>query len=86
MSTNILTAGDLLEVSDLLVRVHCLTGSQVVVHEAFLHPRIEVTSKAGWGQLTGFLTRVQILEFAKHLGTSGDVESRMDGDDLAYIV
>ena len=80
----ILTAGDLLEVSDLLVSTHSLTGSQVVVHEAFLHPGIVITSKAGWGQLTSFLARVQILELAKHLGTSRDEESRMGGEDFAW--
>ena len=69
--------------SDLIVSPHRLTGSQVVVHEAFLQPGVVITSKAGWGQFTSFLTSVQILELAKHLGTSRDVEPRKGGNNLA---
>jgi len=53
---------------------------------AFLHPWVEIGSETGWGQLTGFLARFEISEFAEHLGTVRDVETAVSGEDGSVLL
>ena len=78
----LLTAGHLLEMSDLLVSPHGLASSEVGVHVTLVEPGVEISRETGWSELTGFLAGLEILELSENSSTTGNVESLVHRDDL----
>ena len=76
------TAWDFLEMSEFAVSVHSTTSGNVSVEVTFSQPRVVISGETGRGDGTSLHTRLERFEFSKSLGTSGDVKSLVDGDDL----
>ena len=61
---------------------HRLAGCDVTMGITLVCPGIVVPGEALTGQTTGFLTVVESLELAPHLGASSDEHTVIDSDDL----
>jgi len=55
------------------------------VEVTFSQPRVVISSETGRRDGTSLHTRFERFELSKGLGTSGDVESLVDGDDLLLL-
>jgi len=55
------------------------------VEVTFSQPRVVISGETGRGDGASLHTRLERFEFSKSLGTSGDVKSLVDGDDLLFF-